>query len=58
MVCLEKNQPLAFGYYQLFFSLLAVVISTNLLNQDLNLVISAAIIWVVLLASFLATKDT
>jgi UDP-GlcNAc:undecaprenyl-phosphate GlcNAc-1-phosphate transferase len=54
----RKKSAVSLWLLSAFFSLLAVVISTNLLNQDLNLVISAAIIWVVLLASFLATKDT
>jgi len=41
-----------------FFALLAVTISSNLLDQDLNLVIGATIIWLVLLVAFLKTKDS
>ena len=41
-----------------FFALLAVTISSNLLDQDLNLVIVATIIWLVLLVAFLKTKDS
>lgn len=41
-----------------FFALLAVVISTDFLNQDLNLVIGATTIWIVLLVSCLKTKDS
>jgi UDP-GlcNAc:undecaprenyl-phosphate GlcNAc-1-phosphate transferase len=54
----RKKSAVSLWLLSAFFSLLAVAISTNPLNQEFTLVISAAIIWVVLLASFLATKDT
>jgi UDP-GlcNAc:undecaprenyl-phosphate GlcNAc-1-phosphate transferase len=54
----RKKSAVSLWLLSAFFSLLALAISTNLLNQDLILAISAATIWVVLLASFLATKDT
>jgi hypothetical protein len=39
-------------------ALLAVIISTDFLNQDSNLVVGAITIWVVLLIGFLKTKDS
>ena len=41
-----------------FFALFAVIISTNMFNQDINLVIAALTIWLLLFASFIKTKDS
>jgi UDP-GlcNAc:undecaprenyl-phosphate GlcNAc-1-phosphate transferase len=41
-----------------FFALFAVFISTDMFNQDINLVIAALTIWLLLFASFIKTKDS
>ena len=52
----RKKSAVVLWLLSAFFALLAVVISTDFLNQDLNLVIGATIIWVVLLVGFLKLK--
>ena len=54
----RKKSAVILWLLSAFFALIAVVISTDFLNQDLNLVIGATIIWVVLLVGCLKTKDT
>ena len=54
----RKKSAVILWLLSAFFALLAVVISTDFLNQDLNLVIGATIIWVVLLVGCLKTKDS
>ena len=54
----RKKSAVVLWLLSAFFALLAVVISTDFLNQDLNLVIGATIIWVVLLVGCLKTKDS
>ena len=54
----RKKSAVVLWLLSAFFALLAVVISTDILNQDINLVIGATIIWVVLLVGCLKTKDS
>ena len=54
----RKKSAVILWLLSAFFALLAVVISTDFLNQDLNLVIGATTIWIVLLVSSLKTKDS
>jgi UDP-GlcNAc:undecaprenyl-phosphate GlcNAc-1-phosphate transferase len=54
----RKKSAVILWLLSAFFALLAVVISTDFLNQDLNLVIGATTIWIVLLVSCLKTKDS
>ena len=54
----RKKSAVILWLLSAFFALLAVVISTDILNQDINLVIGATIIWVVLLVGCLKTKDS
>ena len=54
----RKKSAVILWLLSAFFALLAVVISTDFLNQDLSLVIGATTIWIVLLVSCLKTKDS
>jgi len=54
----RKKSALILWLLSAFFALLAVLISTDFLNQDLNLVIGATLIWIALLVGCLKTKDS
>jgi UDP-GlcNAc:undecaprenyl-phosphate GlcNAc-1-phosphate transferase len=54
----RKKSAVILWLLSAFFALIAVAISTDFLNQDLNLVIGATTIWIVLLVSSLKTKDS
>ena len=54
----RKKSAMILWLLSAFFALIAVVISTDFLKQDLNLVIGATTIWIVLLVSSLKTKDS
>lgn len=53
----RKSSALILWFTSIFFAAIAVMISTNILNQDISLLILAAIIWIALLFRFLGTND-